>query len=109
MNSPLSKLRFTIGLKKCSSFQTFFKLSGCEYHGYTSDITRTWPVNGKFSAEQQILYEIILDIQKQLIKSCVELPSIDQLFDEMSTLLGQRLGEAHIISNRLSSEDKTKV
>ena len=37
--------------------------AGCEYENYSSDITRTFPVNGKFSAEQKALYQIVLDAQ----------------------------------------------
>lgn len=37
--------------------------AACEYECYASDITRTFPVNGKFSSEQKALYEIILDAQ----------------------------------------------
>jgi len=38
--------------------------SGCELDLYASDVTRTWPVNGRFSAEQRALYEIVLAAQK---------------------------------------------
>lgn len=34
--------------------------AGCEYDYYASDITRTFPVNGKFSEEQKVIYEIVL-------------------------------------------------
>lgn len=37
--------------------------AGCEYQGYASDITRTFPVNGAFSAEQKALYELVLAAQ----------------------------------------------
>lgn len=37
--------------------------AGCEYENYASDITRTFPVNGKFSAEQRAIYEIVLCAQ----------------------------------------------
>lgn len=37
--------------------------AACEYELYASDITRTFPVNGKFSAEQKALYEIVLNAQ----------------------------------------------
>ena len=37
--------------------------AGCELDSYASDITRTFPVNGKFSAAQKTLYEIVLDAQ----------------------------------------------
>ncbi len=35
--------------------------AGCEYETYASDITRTYPVNGKFTAEQRAVYEIVLE------------------------------------------------
>ncbi|WP_018013536.1 Xaa-Pro aminopeptidase [Teredinibacter turnerae] len=37
--------------------------AGCEYENYASDITRTFPVSGKFSAEQKAIYEIVLAAQ----------------------------------------------
>ncbi|CAN5596731.1 Xaa-Pro aminopeptidase [soil metagenome] len=37
--------------------------AGCEYDHYTSDITRTWPANGTFSAAQKRVYEIVLEAQ----------------------------------------------
>ncbi len=37
--------------------------SGAEVDVYASDVTRTWPVNGKFSAEQRALYDIVLRAQ----------------------------------------------
>jgi Xaa-Pro aminopeptidase len=37
--------------------------AGCELDGYASDITRTFPVNGKFSAPQRDLYELVLQAQ----------------------------------------------
>jgi Xaa-Pro aminopeptidase len=37
--------------------------AGCELQGYSADITRTFPVNGKFSAEQAALYQVVLNAQ----------------------------------------------
>jgi len=37
--------------------------AGCEYQSYASDITRTFPVNGKFTAEQRAVYEVVLASQ----------------------------------------------
>jgi Xaa-Pro aminopeptidase len=37
--------------------------AGCELDGYASDITRTFPVNGRFSAPQKRLYELVLAAQ----------------------------------------------
>ena len=37
--------------------------AGCEYRGYASDITRTFPVNGRFSGPQKAVYEVVLAAQ----------------------------------------------
>ena len=37
--------------------------AGCEYESYASDITRTFPVNGKFSKEQKAVYNLVLKAQ----------------------------------------------
>ena len=45
--------------------------AGCEYDYYASDITRTLPVSGRFSAEQRAVYEIVLEAQLAAIaKTC---------------------------------------
>lgn len=41
---------------------------GAEYGHYKSDVTRTIPVNGKFSKEQEEIYEVVLQAQKEAIK-----------------------------------------
>jgi Xaa-Pro aminopeptidase len=41
--------------------------AGCELDGYASDITRTFPVNGRFSAAQKDVYEIVLAAQAAAI------------------------------------------
>jgi Xaa-Pro aminopeptidase len=43
--------------------------AGCELEHYASDITRTFPANGKFSKEQQALYEVVLASQYAAIDS----------------------------------------
>ena len=39
--------------------------AGCEYDYYAADVTRTFPVNGKFSEEQKLIYEIVLEAHRQ--------------------------------------------
>jgi Xaa-Pro aminopeptidase len=41
--------------------------AGAEYHGYASDITRTFPVNGAFSGPQRDLYDVVLAAQLKAI------------------------------------------
>ena len=41
---------------------------GAEYHGYTADVTRTIPANGKFSPEQKIIYNLVYEAQEAAFK-----------------------------------------
>ncbi len=43
--------------------------AGCELNGYASDITRTFPVGGKFSAAQRDVYELVLAAQAKAIEA----------------------------------------
>jgi len=43
--------------------------AGCEVEGYASDITRTFPVNGRFSSAQRDVYEIVLAAQSAAFKA----------------------------------------
>jgi Xaa-Pro aminopeptidase len=49
--------------------------AGCEFQGYASDITRTFPVNGRFSGPQKDIYELVLASQQ----ACLDVvrPGID--------------------------------
>ncbi len=42
--------------------------AGCELGSYASDITRTYPVNGKFSSAQKEIYQLVLLAQKAAIE-----------------------------------------
>ncbi|MBC5824019.1 MAG: aminopeptidase P N-terminal domain-containing protein [Candidatus Eremiobacteraeota bacterium] len=44
--------------------------AGAEADYFCGDITRTWPISGKFSAEQQAVYEVVLEAQRRAIAMC---------------------------------------
>jgi len=46
--------------------------AGCEFNGYASDITRTYPASGRFTPAQRELYVAVLSAQKALIPLCTE-------------------------------------
>jgi Xaa-Pro aminopeptidase len=70
---------------------------GAEYHGYTADVTRTLPVSGKFSPEQKIIYDIVLEAQTEGIKACVAGNSFWQPHSIATQIIQQRLLEQGII------------
>ncbi len=44
---------------------------GAEYHGYTADVTRTIPANGKFTSAQKQIYDLVYEAQEAGIKASV--------------------------------------
>lgn len=80
--------------------------SGTQRWLYNSDISRTWPVSGKFNKHHKILYELVLAVQKRLIKLLGEYrPPLDQLFDHMCRLLGRHLQEEGILPRNISTNE----
>lgn len=56
--------------------------AGCEYNNLSSDITRTWPANGRFSPPQRAVYEAVLHVQLQMLERCRIGTSIVELHHE---------------------------
>ena len=68
---------------------------GGTYGGYIADITRCWPVNGKFSPPQRDLYEAVLKVQRSCIALCRESAnlSLDKLHEIAENGLKDQLGQ----------------
>jgi Xaa-Pro aminopeptidase len=43
--------------------------AGCELEGYASDVTRTFPINGRFTAAQRAVYEVVLEANRAAIEA----------------------------------------
>ena len=54
--------------------------AGAEVDLYTADITRTWPVNGKFSPEQRAVYQIVLDAQANAFAATTKNSALNKYF-----------------------------
>ncbi|ODQ53899.1 metallopeptidase family M24 [Saitoella complicata NRRL Y-17804] len=67
--------------------------AGGQYGGYAADITRTWPVNGKFTPAQRDLYQAVLNVNKSCIKlvSEAENMTMNDLLRKCSSQLGEQL------------------
>jgi Xaa-Pro aminopeptidase len=72
---------------------------GAEFHGYTADITRTIPINGKFSPEQKLIYELVYRAQDEAIKACRPGISWGELNDLARNIINKGLKELGIIPN----------
>ncbi|XP_066530359.1 xaa-Pro aminopeptidase 3 isoform X2 [Hoplias malabaricus] len=82
---------------------------GCEYYGYVSDVTRTWPVNGKFSGAQQEIYEAVLEVQQACLSLCSPGVSLDHVYSTMLSLLAKQLRELRILPHSTNDADATKA
>lgn len=65
-----------------------------EYHGYAADVTRTFPVSGKFTSEQRAIYEIVMNAQEAGIRECKA---------------GASFGAAHNAAAKVLQEGLTKL
>ncbi len=85
--------------------------AGAEYEGYASDITRTFPVAGRFTAPQREIYELVLDAQEQctaMIKPGVTMEAMHQRSVEILTEGMVRLGLLEGDTAKLIEEEKYK-
>ncbi|KAM9958185.1 hypothetical protein ACTFIW_001045 [Dictyostelium discoideum] len=72
--------------------------AGCEYWGYTSDITRTFPVSGKFSEAQSEVYQAVLDVNKKCIELCKPGETINSIHLKSIELIQAHLKRLGIIN-----------
>jgi Xaa-Pro aminopeptidase len=82
-------------------------LSDCaaEYHGYSADVTRTVPVNGKFTPEQKIIYELVLEAQDSAFEKCKPGIALSEVHAAAQRVIARGLQKLGIISN--ASETRT--
>lgn len=72
---------------------------GAEYGHYKSDVTRTIPVNGKFSKEQEEIYEVVLQAQKEAIKIAAPGVGIYEISDRGVDVIKEGLFKLGLITD----------
>lgn len=73
---------------------------GAEYHGYTADVTRTIPANGKFSAAQKIIYDLVYQAQEEAFNLCREGASWQELSAKAREVIATGLLKLGIIKDK---------
>lgn len=71
---------------------------GAEYDHYTADVTRTYPVSGKFSKEQAEIYQIVYDAQEAAAKATKPGAIFSDIDDAAENLIKQRLFKLGLIT-----------
>lgn len=72
--------------------------AGCEYRYYAADVTRTFPVNGRFSGPQRDLYEVVLAAQRAAIAAARPNASFDAPHQAAARVLAQGLIDLGILA-----------
>ena len=72
---------------------------GAEYRGYTADVTRTIPVNGKFSPEQKEIYDIVYESQEEAIKKAIIGNTFNDIYVESLEIISKGLIKLGIIND----------
>ena len=75
----------------------FLNDSGAQYHGYASDITCSYPVNGKFTPEQKAIYETVLEANRSVqraMKPGISWPDMHRLAERV---IAERLRDIGLV------------
>ena len=75
--------------------------AAAEFDGYSSDITRTFPANGRFSGPQRALYEIVLGAQKKGVELSVPGSSLKTIHDGSTRVLTEGMVDLGLLPESL--------
>lgn len=84
-------LHYTFGRRQTESGDLVVMDVGAEFQEYTADVTRTIPINGKFTPRQRVIYQLVLEAQKQaiaIIKPGIPFRQVDQTAREVINKAG---------------------
>lgn len=83
--------------------------AGCEYEYYSSDITRTIPVSGKFTKAQKELYEMVLNVEKKIISMMKPKVLRSELQNEAEKMLCEGMVKLGILKGSVRKLLKNKA
>lgn len=73
---------------------------GAQYHGYTADVTRTIPADGKFSPEERIIYQLVYDAQEAAFKILKNGASFADASNAAKNVIADGLFKLNIIKDK---------
>ena len=79
--------------------------AGAEYKGYASDITRTFPINGKFTPAQRDIYDLVLETQM----SCIDMVRPGVRLEDLKTHSIEILTEGMVALGLLKGDPKKLI
>ncbi len=103
-------LHYITNDKECKDGDLLLMDFGAEYANYAADLTRTIPVNGKFSKRQRECYDAVLRVQKKAIKLLVVGNTIEKVNIAVNELMKEELVGLGLMSKtEFDDKDKAKA
>ena len=102
-------LHYVVNNKQCQDGDLVLIDFGAEYANYNADVTRTLPVNGKFSKRQKQVYNAVLTVQKAAAKLLVPGSTVDEYHKEVGRIMEAELIQLGLLDPKevkTQSEDK---
>ena len=94
----------------CRDGQMLLMDFGAEYLNYAADLTRTIPVNGKFTRRQLDIYQAVLDVQRQMIDKYINPGvTIDFLNQKSKELMAQRLVDLKLLDKQVLHQPQDTI
>lgn len=91
-------LHYNENHKECQDGDVLLMDFGAEYANYTADLTRTIPVNGKFSKRQKAVYQSVLKVMRAATTMLVPGTLIEDYHKEVGKMMESELIELQLIS-----------
>ncbi len=83
--------------------------SGCRIQGYCSDVTRTFPISGKFTKEQRDIYQIVLKCYKNAIELLQEGSSYYSIEDSIRILMYNELVALDLVYPKKTKDEQLAI
>ncbi len=100
-------LHYITTRRQCKDGDVVLIDMAAEYHGYSADVTRTFPVNGKFSKEQAAIYQIVYKAQQTGIDAIKPGAKYQEITDMITKVLEDGLMELGLIKDRQDAKRYT--
>jgi len=101
-------LHYTDNNKKLKDKELLLTDAACELNNYTSDITRTIPINGKFSDTQKLIYNIVLNAQIKSLNKCQPNNTLEDIHNEAVKWISKGLINIGLLKGKLTDVIKSK-
>jgi Xaa-Pro aminopeptidase len=93
-------LHYVANNKQCQDGDLVLIDFGAEYANYSADVTRTLPVNGKFSKRQKQVYKAVLTVQKAATKLMVPGNTVDEYHKAVGQIMEAELIQLGLLESK---------